>query len=249
MTGSEPIRAALAATAFLTRVPVGRVAAVDARDVARGAPLFPLVGAVVGGASGLLVDLVVPAVPGLVAGALGVGLAALLTGAMHLDALADTADALGGATRERALEIMRDHSVGAFGAVALVVVCLVDASALAALGTADDAFTAGVVAGGAGRAAILPVARALPYAREGGGQGRVLDGVGWASVLVGLALAVLLGLAGGLPGLVAVGAAAVTAVALMLFVRSWLGGGTGDTLGATAKLCETAALVGFVAAA
>jgi adenosylcobinamide-GDP ribazoletransferase len=248
MTASAPIRAALAATAFLTRVPVGRVTALDARDVARGAPLFPLVGAVVGGATGLLVDLLVPAVPGLVAGALGVGLAALLTGAMHLDALADTADALGGTTRERALEIMRDHSVGAFGAVALIVVCLVDASALAALGAGDNAFVAGLVAGAAGRAAILPVARALPYAREGGGQGRVLDGIGWATVLVALALAVLLGVAGGLPGLIALGAATVTAAALAIFVRSWLGGVTGDTLGASAKLCETAALVAFLAA-
>ena len=62
--------------------------------------------------------------PSLGAAALGLGVAALLTGALHLDALADTADALGGATRERRLEIMRDHAIGAFGAVALVVVLL-----------------------------------------------------------------------------------------------------------------------------
>ena len=122
MTSSEPVRAGLAAVAFLTRIPVGRLAPLDARDVARGAALFPLVGAAVGAAAGVLADLLVPAVPGLVAGALAVGLAALVTGAMHLDALADTLDALGGTTRERALEIMRDHSIGAFGAVGLTVV-------------------------------------------------------------------------------------------------------------------------------
>jgi adenosylcobinamide-GDP ribazoletransferase len=248
MTGSTQIRATLAATAFLTRLPVGRIVELDARDVARGAPLFPLVGAVVGGATGVLADLLVPGLPGLAAGALAVGLAALLTGAMHLDALADTADALGAPTRERALEIMRDHSVGAFGAVALVVVCLVDASVLAALAAEDDAFLAAIVAGAAGRAAILPPARALPYAREGGGQGRVLQGMGWPSVVVGSTLAVLLGVAGGVPGIVALAAAAVTAAVLATFVRVWLGGVTGDTLGATAKLCETAALVGFLAA-
>lgn len=248
MTESAPIRAGLAAIAFLTRLPVGRLVALDATDVARGAALFPLLGAAVGGSAGLLADLLVPGLPSLVAGGLAVGLAALLTGAMHLDALADTADALGGTSRERALEIMRDHAVGAFGAVALVVVCLVDASAIAALAVGDDALLAGLVAGGAGRAAILPLARALPYARDGAGQGRALEGIGWTGVLVGLVLGCLLGVAGGRPGLVALAAAAATAALLLVFFRVWLGGVTGDTLGATAKLCETAALVAFVAA-
>jgi cobalamin 5'-phosphate synthase/cobalamin synthase len=244
----EPIRAALAAVAFLTRVPVGRAVALDARDVARGAALFPLVGAAVGAAAGVLADLLVPELPGLVAGGLAVGLAALVTGAMHLDALADTLDALGGTTRERALEIMRDHSIGAFAAVGLAVVCLVNASALAALAADDSAWIGGLVAGAAGRAAILPLARLLPYARVGEGQGRVLDGMGWAAVGVGIALAAALAVGAGWDGVAAAGAAALTALVLSLFFRGWLGGVTGDCLGATAALCETAALVAFVAA-
>ena len=55
MTGTA-LRAPLAAIAFLTRVPVGERVALDARDVARGAPLFPLVGGAVGGSAGLLAD-------------------------------------------------------------------------------------------------------------------------------------------------------------------------------------------------
>ena len=247
MTESAPIRAGLAAIAFLTRVPVGRLVVLDARDVARGAALFPLVGAAVGAAAGLVADQLVPEL-GLLAGVLAVALAALVTGALHLDALADTADALGGATRERALEIMRDHAVGAFGAVALVLVCLVDASAYASLGSAEEAVAAGAVAAAAGRAAILPLARVLPYARSGDGQGRALEGMGWASVVVGVGLAGGLAVVGGRPGLVALVAAVVTAVLLALYFRAWLGGVTGDTLGATAKLCETAALVAFLAA-
>jgi cobalamin 5'-phosphate synthase/cobalamin synthase len=248
MTSSEPVRAGLAAVAFLTRIPVGRLAPFDARDVARGAVLFPLVGAAVGAAAGVLADLLVPSVPGLVAGGLAVGLAALVTGAMHLDALADTLDALGGSTRERALEIMRDHSIGAFGAVGLVVVCLVNAAALGALAVQDDAWLAGFVAGSAGRAAILPLARALPYAHVGGGQGRVLEGVGWAAVVVGVALSLAFAVSAGAPGMTAAVAAALTAALLLLFFRAWLGGVTGDCLGATAALCETAALVAFLAA-
>lgn len=248
MSLPAPVRATIAPIAFLTRVPVGRLGELDARDIARGAPLFPLVGAAVGGAAGLLADLLVPRLPGLLAGALAVGLAALLTGALHLDALADTADALGGTTREGSLEIMRDHSVGAFGALALVLVCLVDASALGALAVGDDALVAGLVAGAAGRAAILPLARALPYARTGEGQGRVLDGVGWLGVLAGVALATLVALAGGGAGLVALAVAGIIAACLYVGFRAWLGGVTGDALGATAKLCETAALVAFLAA-
>lgn len=248
MTGLAVLRAGLAAVAFLTRVPVGRLVALDGRDVARGAVLFPLVGAAVGAAAGLLADLLVPRLPGLVAGALAVGLAALLTGALHLDALADTLDALGGATRERALEIMRDHSIGVFGTIGLCLVCLVDASALGALAAGDDAWLAGAVAGAAGRAAILPLARALPYARAGDGQGRALEIVGWAGAAAGLCLAGLLAVAAGRPGIVAAGAVVVVAAALLLFFRSWLGGVTGDCLGAAAKLCETAALVGYLAA-
>lgn len=248
MTAAEPIRAGLAAVAFLTRVPVGRVVALDARDVARGAAVFPLVGAAVGAAAGVLADLLVPALPNLVAGGLAVGLAALVTGAMHLDALADTLDALGGATRERALEIMRDHSIGAFGAVGLCVVCLVNASAIGALATRDEAWLAGLVAGAAGRAAILPLARALPYARVGEGQGRVLGGVGWGAVGAAVVLAVVLAVAAGWAGIAGATAAALVALVLLLFFRGWLGGVTGDCLGATAALCETAALVAFLAA-
>ena len=248
MTSSEPVRAGLAAVAFLTRIPVGRLAPLDARDVARGAALFPLVGAGVGAAAGVLADLLVPGLPGLVAGALAVGLAALVTGAMHLDALADTIDALGGTTRERALEIMRDHSIGAFGAVGLCLVCLVNASAIGALAVQDEAWLAGLVAGAVGRAAILPLARALPYARAGEGQGRVLEGIGWGGVAVGVAVAGGLAVAGGAQGIAAAAAAALTAVVLLLFFRAWLGGITGDCLGATAALCESAALVAFLAA-
>ena len=248
MTAVAALRAGLAAIAFLTRVPVGRLVALDGRDVARGAALFPLVGAAVGASAGLLADLLVPGLPSLLAGALAVGLAALVTGAMHFDALADTLDALGGTTRDRALEIMRDHSIGAFGAIGLVVVCIVDASALGALAAGDEAWLAGAVAGAAGRAAILPLARALPYARSRDGQGRALEGIGWPGAAAGLCLAGLLAVAGGRPGIVAAGAAVVAAGALLLFFRAWLGGVTGDCLGATAKLCETTALVAYVAA-
>jgi adenosylcobinamide-GDP ribazoletransferase len=237
------VRLPVAAVAFLTRAPVGRLVDIDRDDVARSAPLFPLVGAGVGACSGLAADLLAGPLPALVAGVLAVGLAALLTGAFHLDALADTADALGGQTRARALEIMRDHAIGAFGATALVLVLVTDVAAFAGLGDDGSATLAGLAAGAAGRAVILPLAMALPYARGEYGAGGMLQGIGARPVLVGVALTVLLAAPAGAAGLAAAAAAAGVCVLLGAFYRSWLGGVTGDLLGAAAKLAETAALV------
>jgi adenosylcobinamide-GDP ribazoletransferase len=245
---SPAVRPAVAAVAFLTRVPVGRLVTVDGRDVASGAWLFPLVGGVVGGASGFVADLAVERLPPLAAGALAVAVAALLTGALHLDALADAADALGAKSREHALEIMRDHAIGAFGATALVLVCVLDAALLGALAETGDAALAGLAAGAAGRAAMLPAAFALPYARPGGGQGRVVEDLGAVSVVVGVLLAVALALPAGVAGLWALGAAALAALVVTLFAARRLGGVTGDVLGAIAKLAESAALVAAAAA-
>lgn len=237
------LRAAAASVAFLTRIPVGRRIELDARDVGRGAALFPLVGGAVSGAAGLACDLLTGPLPALVAGALAVGIAALLTGAMHLDALADSADALGGTTRAEALEIMRDHAVGAFGTVALVLVCLVDAAALGALGSVGKAAVVGLAAGAVGRGAILPLARFLPYARAGGGQGRVLEQLGTPGMIAGVLVAAALALVAGWAGVACMAAASVVTIALAVYYRLKFGGVTGDLLGAAAKLGETAALL------
>jgi adenosylcobinamide-GDP ribazoletransferase len=230
----EPL---LAAVAFLTRIPIGGLAEVDGAAVRRGAPLFPLVGGAVGALGGGLVDLAAGPLPPLAAAGLGLGVVALVTGALHLDALADTADALGGTTRERRLEIMRDHAIGSFGAAALVTVLLFEASLLA---STDSAWSALAAAGACGRWAALPLAAFLPSARE---EGTALSGLSTASVVLGLlaACAVAVGVRG-VEGLAAVGAAALTAVVLALFFRRWLGGVTGDTLGATSELAQAAAL-------
>jgi adenosylcobinamide-GDP ribazoletransferase len=241
------LRSAAAAITFLTRAPLGRFVRVDAADVARGAWFFPAVGGAVGGACGLLADVVAGWLPSLAAGGLAVGAGALLTGALHLDALADAADSLGAGTREHALEIMRDHAVGAFGTTALIVVCVLDAAVLGTLAETDDAALVGLAAGAAGRAAMLPSAFFLPYARTGEGQGRLLAEIGPTTLALGTALAVLLALPAGAAGLWAVGAATLTAVVLGLVAKRRFGGVTGDVLGATAKLAETAALVAGVA--
>src|SRR5919109_3925045 len=122
---ASQLRALAGAVSFLTRVPVGRRLALDGADVARGALLFPVVGAGIGAAVGLAAVLLDEPLPALPAAALALALGLLLTGAMHLDGLADTADALGGRSRAEALSIMRDHAVGTYGVAALIVDLLV----------------------------------------------------------------------------------------------------------------------------
>jgi adenosylcobinamide-GDP ribazoletransferase len=241
------LRSAVAATTFLTRLPVGRIVRVDADAIARSVWAFPLVGAGVGGASGLCADLAAQQLPPLAAGGIAVAVAAVLTGALHLDALADSADALGARTRERALEIMRDPRVGSFGVTALVSVLLVDAALLGDLVRTRDAALAGLVAGAAGRAALLVPAAALPYARPEPGQGSVVEGLRYGGVVIALLVAAALALSERGAGLAALGAALLAAALLTPFFRRMFGGVTGDLLGATAKLAETVALALLVA--
>ena len=93
---------------------------------------------------------------------------------------------------------------------------------------------------------MLPSAFLLPHARTGDGHSRLLAGIGPATLALGGALAVLLALPAGAAGLWGVGAAALVAVILGVLARRRFGGVTGDVLGATAKLTETAALVAGV---
>jgi adenosylcobinamide-GDP ribazoletransferase len=250
MRGVSPLLQLAAATAFLTRIPVGRVVEIDGPAIARAAALYPLVGAAVGAAGGVVVDLLVGPLPAWSAATIGVGVAALLTGAMHLDALADTADALGGTTRERRLEIMRDHALGAFGVVALVLLLVLEISLLAELGDRDLAVASFAAAGACSRWAALPLAVALPYARAEGEGHSFASEVSARSMLVALVLAAAISaLALGAEAAATLGAAAGVALVLGVFYWRWIGGVTGDTLGAATALAQAACLAAAYAAA
>jgi adenosylcobinamide-GDP ribazoletransferase len=250
MRAASPLLPLAAATAFLTRVPVGRFVEVDGRAVARAAPLYPLVGAAVGALAGAVVDVLAGPLPAWTAATTGVGLAVLLTGGMHLDALADTADALGGTTRERRLEIMRDPAIGSFGVAALVLVLVLEISLLAELGARDLALVSFAAAGALSRWSPLPIAFALRYTRDAG-QGRSLTtGISLAAVLLGLAVAAAIAaISLGSGAAAALGAAAGVPLVLGLFYRRWLGGITGDALGAATALAQTACLIAAYAVA
>jgi adenosylcobinamide-GDP ribazoletransferase len=240
----SPIPAArsfLAAVAFLTRVPVH--VRVDGSDVARGAVFFPLVGAGIGAVVGGIAGIDSLTAP--LAAVLGLAAGTALTGFLHLDGLADTADALGAHTRERALEIMRDHSIGAYGGTALVLDIGIKAAALAALADRGDVLRFAVCAAATARVAPVLLSAALPYARASGGTGNALGRTGWVRSAVAVAVAAAICV--WLDAAPALAAAAAVTVLAGVAVKRWLGGVTGDVLGAAAELVEVAVLVTAVA--
>jgi adenosylcobinamide-GDP ribazoletransferase len=237
-------RSLVAATTFLTRLPVGGDE-VDTRAVAAAAPYYPVVGGAIGAAAGAAGAVLALILPHLVAGALVVALAVAATGAIHIDGLADTADAAGGRTPAERLRIMRDHSVGAFGATAVALFVVVEVAAISTL--LEDGLAVAVVllaVFAASRSAAAPLAALLPYARDKAGVPVFFTRRG---ALAGVVVAAILCAPAGLSGLAALGAAAVVVAAGAAFYRRWLGGITGDALGATVAVAEALALVAATA--
>jgi len=239
----QAVRALAGAVAFLTRIPVGRVVDLDAADVARGAPVLPLVGGAVGALVAAIAEGAAHALPALVGAGLGLAAGAAVTGALHLDALADTADAL---TKQgdAALAVMRDHAIGVYGATALFLDLLLKAAALVTLVAGAGAVGPAVAAGALARAVALVVASALPPVREEGLGTSVASRVTPLGVVAAVAVAVAFSLlAGPVTGLELTAVAAGLAGAAILFYRRWLGGVTGDLLGAATEVTETTLLV------
>jgi adenosylcobinamide-GDP ribazoletransferase len=235
----------MAAVSFLTTVPVGRSAALADREQLRdGTVLFPAVGAAVGAATGAIAWSAAFVLPPLPAAVLGVGAGALLTGALHLDGLSDTADGLGasltGADPEAA---MHDPRLGVFGGVVLILDVVLRISVLSAL-VHGPRFPFEVIAAGAlGRAIAIGLLATTPYAGGAGGTGAWTRDVGVGRCLAAVGVATAIGVAaiGSAFGAMVI-AGAVVAGLVGRWSRRHLGGMTGDTLGATAELSETVAL-------
>ena len=242
----------LAALAFLTRLPVAR--AFDAKQVARSQRWFPIVGALIGAIEAGGLWLLSPHLPPLIAAVLVVALDAWLTGAMHYDGLADTADGFGGGrTREDVLRIMRDHAIGSYGAVAVVLAIALKAAAVSSLAGSARAIAVLIAAPVLGRWSAVLLSATQPYARP------VSDdhprSVGSPTRFVGrteLIVATITAVAGAVLCSVWRGAAAAVLVAAFSAVWAWrcrrrIGGVTGDTLGAAIEVSECLALLVFAA--
>ena len=231
---------------FLSSLPIRLPGMPAPQELGRSLLFYPLVGLLFGGILWGLNWLMLGA-PLLLHAALLLTVWVLLSGALHLDGLADSADAwLGGfGDRERTLTIMKDPRSGPIAVVTLVLVLLLKFAALLALIEQQHALAL-IIVPLLGRSALLGLFLTTPYVRAGGlGQAladhlprsagkRVLAVSGLACVLIA-----------GLSGFFAVVLAVVLFAWLRRIMLRRLGGTTGDTAGALLELLEVAMLVGL----
>ena len=225
------------AAQFLTRLPVPGVTDFSPVDLARSAAWFPFVGLVLG----VIVALVTFALgyrSAVLAGVVGVLAWVWLTGAMHLDGLADLADALGASHRDRQrfLAVLEDPHVGTFGVVSVVLALLLKVAALAML-TTDDLWSVPLIFAWA-RLGTLAWARWLQPLKPGRGERFSWQlSTGWIAFWTMLLLAASV-------------AVAPVLCAAPLVIAAWggwlkirLGGMTGDCLGAGVEVTEVTLLL------
>ena len=222
---------------LLTRLPAGRLAG-TAPALGRAAKAFPLVGLITGPIGwAVYAGASAAGLPTGVAAGLTLFALALATGALHLDGLADCADGLfGGRDRARRLEIMRDSRIGSYGVAALILCLGLQGTAIAAAAPALPAF---LLAGVGSRIAMTAVLIALPPARDDG-LGRSAARAGWGALAPGGAVLLVVAAMSGPIALPALALAALATFWVARLARARIGGQTGDVLGASQALAETA---------
>jgi adenosylcobinamide-GDP ribazoletransferase len=222
----------------LTILPVKPPTVVDRRVAGWAMTISPLVGVVLAVVPVALLEVEGPS---LLLSALALASLAVLSRAIHLDGLADTADGLGsGLPPAEALAIMKKSDVGPFGVATLVFTLLVQVSALAAL---DDPWAAGaavVVSRGVLPLLCTPV---FPSARPGGLGATVAASVRWWQATLALVVVVAVAVAAGAPYTLV---GMPVGVALAAYCSSRFGGVTGDVYGACVEATLAASLVAVV---
>ncbi len=227
----------IAAVQFITILPAGRNAVYDPVGMI---PYFPVVGLLVGAILAAVDAAATALFPAPAAAMIDVLALAVLTGALHIDGLGDTADGLfGHHERPRALEIMKDSRVGAMGLTAVWLGLALKWTGIWGLDAHRSLFLLLVPA--YARAGMIFAIRFLPYGRPEGGTAHPLfsgplapRAFGWLVLPVGMSLLAGTGAIG-----LNLGFAAVTA-AMILFYRKRMGVVTGDMLGAMVEITEAA---------
>ena len=239
-----------AALGYFTRFPVPAWVGYSADGLARAARYLPAIGLLVGGFGALVFWLAMHVWAQPVAVVLSMVAAIALTGAFHEDGLSDTADGLGGGwDKAKILAIMKDSRVGSYGVIAIVLALLGKFALLASLPAGEVAVA--LIAGHAvSRFFAVSLMATMDYARddESSKARPVAARLGNGPLLVALFFA-------GLPLLLlapqqigpAIALAAMATFWLAAKCRRWLGGYTGDCLGAVQQVAEIAFYLGLVA--
>jgi len=235
---------------FFTRLPVPAWVGHSAAALNRSARYFPAVGLIVGGIGALVYLAALQLWPQPVAVLLSMAATIYATGAFHEDGLADTVDGLGGGwDKLRILEIMKDSRVGSYGVIAMVLALLGKFALLSALDT--KLLPVVLIAGHAlSRFCSTVLLATMDYVREDllAKAKPLATRLTAGEMLVALAF-VLLSLAFLPIPKVATGVVLALLATFWLAAkfRRWLGGYTGDCLGATQQLSELAFYLGLLA--
>ncbi len=249
------MKSLLAAFAFLTTIPIPVKLLDEQQEYTKCVPLFPIVGVLIGSFIALLTWGLVLVVSPLTAAVIITGALAGISGALHLDGLADTADGfLSGRPREQVFQIMHDSHIGTMGVVALLLLLLLKVALLyeilSRMEIIEMPYTLGMVALAPvfGRCSLVWSMRLNPYARQEG-LGRSFRYRSWAVSLVALVgvTAIAFGLVG-TNGLIGAAAAVGVTLIFSLWCRRRIGGATGDTAGACCELTEVGFLLAIVCA-
>jgi adenosylcobinamide-GDP ribazoletransferase len=252
----RPVAELLVSLQFLSRLPIPFSRTIDPVPLSQAMRFFSLAGALLALGSPLaFLGLRYLHVPTLVAAAIAVTLGLMITGALHEDGLADSADGLfGGNSREARLEIMRDSRIGTYGACALFLALLVRVALFQDLeGLPAIEFLAVMAAAGAfSRAMVVDLLWASRPARRDGLSamaGRPTRGTAFFAILTGGALVIGVGLQLGRPeaGIIAIATATAITGLIRALAGRLLGGQTGDICGATQVLTELGILTAFAA--
>lgn len=239
------VRLFFIALQFFTRLPVPRWVGFQSHWLHHASRYFPLVGLVVGAIVAALYWAAALVLPPAVAVLLSTAAGIYLTGAFHEDGFADACDGLGGGlTRERALEIMKDSRIGAYGAIGIIVLLAVKCAALAHLPLLSAA-GALLVAHPLSRLMAASLIWRMAYARGEGKAKPMAEQMTGTEFAIALACCVPAVLAATSLGWLDWRAILAGSVA-MVFVTLWfarklqqrLGGYTGDCLGAVQQLTE-----------
>lgn len=237
--------ALLAALRLMTVLPLGRRPSSRDREssFSNSPAFFPIAGLLVGLASGGVFIGASEILPVSIATALAIAASVILTGALHIDGLGDTADGLfGGKTRERKLEILSDPRVGAFGVTAIVLVLLAKSAAISELDPVNH-WSLLVVAAVSSRGVASLAVVMFPYAKaEGIGSG-YSGPARWVLPVAVLSTLALVVVFGGAKSLIAVAVAAIVGTVIALYSLRSIRGLTGDVYGAIIELSELAALL------
>lgn len=237
----------LAAFSLLTRisVPVNHIRAGTRANNATWA--YPIVGAVIGSISGVIATIInLLGLPDSFCAVVALFALIIITGAMHEDGLADCADGFwGGQNKTRRLEIMKDSSIGVYGASALIIFLLAEWSAIEVL-ISDDIIWALT---GVGAVSRLPMVIAMRFVSNAKNTGLSAN-VGrpqLISIYVAIIMSLIISLiCFGILGITIFLIGLISSIPVFLIAIKKIGGQTGDVLGASQKFAEIGALLAII---